>query len=514
MPKKEKPTAKEAAVIEIGSNELRLRIAQNVRGKMKFLESATYPLSLGSDAFTGGKISFEKVDAACTIIKNFMEIARSYGIEECEVVATTAIRESKNRDYILDQIKIKTGVEAQVIDGAQEKLFIYKLMAQVTPAEHMQSGLMLYTGSGSVGIAVWENNKVTFTDNIQIGSMRISELFGNMQEYTATFYVLVEDYLESYIHFIEADIPEGTRNFVASGQEISMIAELTNAEKDHELLRIHRDKLFELFEELKFKTVDKICEDYGLPIEKAEVLLPAVCIYKKLIGFTQAEEIISPMVLLSDALLYKNMFPQHYSRISKEFDKSTILCARAIAHKFNDVTAHHTAVEKYALQIFDKIRKIHGMGKREKLLLQTAAILHDIGKFINVKDHHIHVYNIVTGLEIIGINHSEKEIIALLCLFHSRLSPYNDYKVYMMLPTEKQVLVSKLSAMLKIADSLDTSHEQKFTDIDVKLTEKELVITISTDKNIELEIWSFKEKRALFEEVFGIKAVIKRKRTV
>ena len=119
------------AVIDIGSNELRLRIAENKNGNMKSLEHITYPLSLGRDTFSDEKIDFTHVEKTCASITNFLGVMSEYGVSGYRAVATTAIRESKNRDYILDQIKIKTGVTIDVLDDAEEKLYIFKLMAKL-----------------------------------------------------------------------------------------------------------------------------------------------------------------------------------------------------------------------------------------------------------------------------------------------------------------------------------------------------------------------------------------------
>ena len=96
MHKKEKIEL--AAVIDIGSGELRLKTAQFSKTRIKYLESLTYPLSLGRDTFNTGKIGFDKVEKACDIICNFMIIIREYGITNIRVVATTAVREATNMD--------------------------------------------------------------------------------------------------------------------------------------------------------------------------------------------------------------------------------------------------------------------------------------------------------------------------------------------------------------------------------------------------------------------------------
>ena len=505
-----------AAVIDVGSNELRLKIAESVRGKFKYIENLTYPLSLGRDTFDTGKISFEKVEKTCAIIKNFLAATEEYGVRasDVRVIATTAVREAVNSEYILDQIKIKTGLDIRVIDDMDEKLYIYKFVSSLIGDGLKQSAMMVYIGSGNIGMSVLEDGRIPFLQNIKVGSLRISEMFGDIAEYSGEFYVVLEEYLNSFTDILEDELPRQIKNFIVSGNEIAMVAELAQAEKDSVFYTITKERFTALYDDLKNKTTDRISSEYRLPMEKAEVLLPAMCIYSNLLRLTQADVIISPQILLSDAIVYEMLFPEEFAAISKEFNKNAVLSARALAKKYNAIEGHFAKVEDFALKIFDKMKRVHGMGAREKLLLQVAAVLHDAGKFINLKEHYHHSYNIARGSDIVGLNQREMEIVALICRYHSRLIPTMEDENYARLGAYDRVLVSKLSAILRIADSLDRSHTQKFDGLDVKLTETELIMTMTTDKNTDLESWALNERAVFFEEVFGIKASVRKKKVL
>ncbi|MCL2462012.1 MAG: HD domain-containing protein, partial [Defluviitaleaceae bacterium] len=503
-----------AAVIDIGSNELRLKIAENIRGKFKYIENLTYPLSLGRDTFDTGKISFEKVEKTCAIIKNFLAATREYGVAAVRVFATTAVREAVNSEYILDQIKIKTGLDIRVIDDMDEKLYIYKFVTSLVGDGVKQSAMMVYIGSGNIGMSVLEEGRIPFLQNIKVGSLRITEMFEDLQEYSGEFYVVLEEYLNSFTDVLEGDIPPLIKNFIVCGNEIAMVAELAQAEKDGIFYTITKEKFASLYNDLKNKTAERIAAEHRLPIEKAEVLLPAMCIYNNLFRFTQAEVIISPQILLTDAILYEMLFPEEFSAINKEFNKNAVLSARALAKKYNAMEGHYRKVEDFALKIFDKMKKVHGMGAREKLLLEVAAILHDTGKFINLKTHYQNTYNIVRGSDIVGLNQREVGIVALICRYHSSQTPSAEDADYRLLDPADRVLVSKLSAIIRIADALDRSHMQKLNDLDVKLTDTELILNITTDRNTDLENWAFNDRAAFFEEVFGIKAAVRKKKVM
>ncbi len=500
------------AVIDIGSNEVRLRVAQNAKGKLKYIESLSYPLALGRDTFDTGKISFEKIEKTCEMIKKFHTTALTYNVTQIKVVATTAIREATNREYILDQIKIKTSLAVEVIDDAEEKIWLSKHMKYLTDQKLTASAMMIFIGSGNIGISVLENETILFAQNIKLGSMRISEIFNEVHESSREFYLVVEEYFKSFTDLFQKNLPHGIKNFIASGNEISTIGELCEAKNENFIFRISKEKLVKLYNKLKHFSVERLVMEYDLTEEKAEVLIPALCIYNNLLAMTKAEEMVAPIINLCDAIIFSMINPIEFSAISKEFNKHAIFSARRLSERYLVSTAHTARVAEFSTKIFDKMKKIHGMGPKEKLLLQMAAILHDVGKFINVQDHHLHSYNIIKGLDLVGLNNREKEIVASMGLYHSRLTPSGQEVNYKALATEDRVLVSKLTAIMRLGDALDRSHFQKFETIDVKLTDETLIITIQTERNMDLELWSFKEKSKFFTEVFGIKAILRIKK--
>ena len=503
-----------AAVIDIGSNELRLKTAQFSKTRIKYLESLTYPMALGRDTFSSRKLGFDKVDKACEIIRNFLMIIREYGITNIRAVATTAVREAANMDYFLDQVKIKTGLSISVLDDMEEKLYIYKMITKLLKDDVKSSALMVHIGSGNIGLSILENGRVQFTQNIRVGSLRISEMFGDIQEYSSEFYIVLEEYLQSFTDTLKDVIPEDTKHFIVSGTEISTASELIGIDRKGVFNTLPKESFLLFYDEVKVKTTERAAADYNISAEKAEVLFPAMCIFHNLLGFTRAENIIAADIMLGDAILYEMLCPREYDAINKDFSKNTLLSAKALAKKYNAMESHYRQVEKFAIKIFDKMKKLHGLGMREKLLLQTAAILHDIGKFINISRHNMHSFDIVTGSDITGLSQLETEIVANLVRYHSHEAPSVSDDNYSRFDLYNRVLVSKLTSILRLADALDRGHTQKFDDIDVRITDAELLITITTDKNIDLEQWSFVNKGAFFEEVFGIKAVIRQKKVM
>lgn len=516
MEKKEKKISV-AAVIDLGSNMLSMEIAQLMHGEIKSLESLSYPVSLGRDTFSAGYISQEKLNKTCEIIKKFLKEAESYGAMKIRAVATTAVREAKNRDFVLDQIKMRTGLAVRLLDDSAEKTLIYRdIIRRIKEIKTYKSpSLMVYLGVGNLGVSIYDKGLVPYTQNIRIGSLRLSEMLFNMQEYEEQYSVVIEDYLRGFMEVFNDTLPKGQlKHFIASGREIELIAGLCDGEITDKFVYIDKNSFLKLYDNLKNMTIDQIMEVYELQQDDADLVRSAMSIYHMLFRVTSANKIIAPLVFISDAVLYDLLCSKEAAQFNKNFEQNTLLSARNMARRYHYDQEHAEYVEKYSLKIFDKMKRYHGLDSRERLYLQVASITHDVGKYINITSHYNHSYDIIRNSEFVGLDMHETELIANIVKYHSSIVPNMlDYN-FNRLNSKDQMLVSKLTAILRVAESLDKGHIKKFDDIDLKLKENTLIIGISTLRNTQIEEWSFAAKKRYFEEVYSMQAVIKKKRVI
>lgn len=499
------------AVIEIASNELRLKIGEKGAENVKILESISNPLALGKDTFHSGMISFESLEKAASIINGYKNVAKEYGVKNVIAVATTAVRESINKDFILDQLKVKTSLDLKVIDDTQEKIYINKMVLAALSKEEMNSTLIAHLGSGNISIFVLKEGKVIAGLNIRIGALRISELFDDYRENTANYVQVIKEYLHPFQDAISSFITEKLQNFVISGNEIETISKMCKAKNKNGTNIISRESFMETYKSIKNMTPEEIADKYDISVEKAENILPAIIIYSRIVKFTSDKNIFSPIFTVGDAILYEELFPESAKLISRAYNEFTVISAKNIEAKFRNDGEYSDAVCDIALKIFDKMKKHHGLGNRERLLLHTAAILEDIGKAVNIREHDRISYHMIKGLDIVGINEEEKHSIAAIAYYHNDVMPYDDNGVYSNMDYDERVKVCKLSAILKLANSVYSSHNNKFEDVNVRLSGNQLIVTLSTYKNIDLEKWSFKKNKQLFEDVYGIKAVLNKR---
>ena len=235
---------------------------------------------------------------------------------------------------------------------------------------------------------------------------------------------------------------------------------------------------------------------------------------KCILDVTKAENLWAPGITLCDGIAYEYAENKNYIKSPHDFEQDIIACAQNISKRYMGSRSRRETLQKIALTIFDSTKELHGLGEREKLLLQIATILHDCGKYISLVYLGDCSYNIIMSTEIIGLSHVERAIVANVVRFnHESFEYYNNKsKFFDGLSREDYLRIAKLTAIIRVANGLDRTHKQKFKDVTVELKERELVINVDTAADITLEKGLFTNRAGFFEEVFGVKPVIRQKK--
>ena len=494
-----------AAAIDVGSSAVRMEIAQVSGDVLQTLDSYEYPLNLGKESFNNNKIQFSTMQACCEIINKYYAQADELGIkdENITLTGTTALREAKNSGYICDQINVKTGHEITVLEDGQEKTYIFRhMMRQIERLEDSSKCYMLaYIGTGSLGIAICQGGEIFYSQNIRIGSMKLNETIGEMTELGETnILTAIQEYVNAVFDQLNTQIgKQPIEKLYITGKNVSLLSSMFPKNQ------FTKNELSKLYDEVCLMIPRQIIKKYSLTQEQAEVFFPTIALYNKLLSISKTQSANIMDVSLCDAMLHKTLFPTKHKAMKKEFERSCVKSAEYIATQYIYDKAHAKAVEKYALTIFDNLKKLHGFSRKERLYLEVASILHDIGKFVNLKAHNRISADIILDSTIIGFTDEEMAVIANIARYHSMDVPTELHSKYNNLSSTNKIIVSKLSAILRLADALDRSHLQKIQDIKMELVDKRLNVYVASKKDILLEQWTFQMKSMFFEEVFGIK---------
>ena len=257
-----------------------------------------------------------------------------------------------------------------------------------------------------------------------------------------------------------------------------------------------------------------VAKKFGMPEENIPLLYVSAILIKCILDITKAENLWAPGVTLCDGIAYEYAEKKNFIKSPHDFEHDIISCAQNISKRYMGSKSRRETLWKIASEIFDNTRKIHGLSGRERLLLQVATMLHDCGKYISMINLGDCSFNIIMSTEIIGLSHRERLIVANVVRYnHELFDHFGDRSPYIEgLSYEDYLIVAKLTAILRVANSLDRTHKQKFKDVRVTVKDREMIINIDTRDDITLEKGLFTNRAAFFEEVFGIMPVIKQKK--
>ena len=195
-------------------------------------------------------------------------------------------------------------------------------------------------------------------------------------------------------------------------------------------------------------------------------------------------------------------------RSEEEIHTQIIASTIGLGRRYHFDERHASNVSEHCLFLFDKLTELHGMGRRERTLLEAAAWLHDIGAFIKANGHHHHSEYIVRNSEIFGLQRDDLTIVANIVRYHRKAGPSPSHINYMSLSREDRTIVLKLAALLRVADALDRGHTQHLTLESLELKEDHLLLQTDCQGDLSMERLSLVDKGDIFEDVFGYKVVV------
>jgi exopolyphosphatase/guanosine-5'-triphosphate,3'-diphosphate pyrophosphatase len=180
----------------------------------------------------------------------------------------------------------------------------------------------------------------------------------------------------------------------------------------------------------------------------------------------------------------------------------------AIGRRFRFEEAHGLQVARLSERLFDVLADSYDFDARDRDILVAAAVLHDVGQRIAYKRHHKHSYYLISESELPGLDLDEVELVANVARYHRRADPSPKHPPFEALDEEDQKRVTRLSAILRVADALDREHVQNVRDIAVEISDEHMELELKGEGTFELECWALERKKSLFVKTFGLEIIV------
>ncbi len=505
------------AAIHVGSNDTSMKIYQIMPRKgFHLLDTANIHVELGADTYNTGRLSNASIEGLCDILLKFRSKMKEYGVTEYKAYATSAVREATNCEMALDRIFTRTGIEVKPATNSEHRFMMYEGIAATLENFSKiiaKNTAVLDVGAGSIQISIFDKQKMTVTQNIPIGALRIRENLATVDASVGHMKEVMEEYIENELTTFEGMYlkDKEIKNIIGVGEEIAELADLIP--EMHIKDTLNEKQLDEICKRLENKTPQRISEEYGVAYDRATLLMPAALLHKMLLVKAKAEVIYIARATFCDGMVAEYMESEKKLKLGHDFQSDIVSSAKSISKRYRCNKLHCQAVADSALRIYDSMKGLHGLDRRARLQLELASILHDCGKFVNLNNVADNSFHIIMSTEILGISHQERLEIACICKYNT--IPYPSYAALEEdLTKEQYSKVAKLVAILKVANAMDRSHKQKITKFSVTIKNKQLVIMADTVHDIALESGLFESKANFFEDAYGIRPVLRQKRSV
>ena len=503
------------AAVEVAAQEIMLKIYEvSARSGIRSIDTVRRSVPVGRDTYGKGRISADVLDQICDVLKGFEEILKEYKVSQIRAVATSAVREAKNCAMVLDQIRVRTGFDVAVLSNSEQRFIRLKGAASQSSVYQLleKGSLLVDMGAGSLQVSIFEKMVLMTTQNIALGTGRIGEMFSETSGDIASVERMLQELIDNDIHTFEKMFlkEREIKNIIIVGEGLVTCIR-RSVEKQFGRTAVTAEQFRSFYQSVIGKSAGEIGRMLEIPAEYAALVTPAVLVYQALIDASGADTVCMLKADLCDGIVLDFAERRKLIKPKHDFNEDILAASRNICKRYMGNKKHAQALEGMVLKLFDALRRYHGLGVRERLLLQLAAILHDCGKFISMSAPGDCSYHIIMSTEILGLSHAEREIVANVVRYNTMDMPsYDEFEGK--LSADQYLVVMKLAAILRVGNALDRSHKQKFENMKLALKDSTLTITTDYPEDIMLETSILESRTRFFEEVYGIRLQVKQKK--
>ncbi|QDV22767.1 Ppx/GppA phosphatase family protein [Aureliella helgolandensis] len=503
------------AVIDIGTTSIRMAIAEiDNSGGVHLLENLSQAVTIGKDTFTQRRIRKASIEQCVRVLRSYRRLLLEYGItrpNQIRVIATSAVREAINRLAFMDRVYIATGLEVEPLDEAEVSRITYmgiQPLLQADPKLMSSKSVVVEVGGGSTEVLVVQSGNVLFSHTYRLGSLRLLETLEKFDAPPGKQRAIMESQIQRVVAQIREHVSNDTPlEMVAIGGDVRFAAKNILGEWDSDSLAyLATERLDEFTRKMLQLSEDQIVQRFGVSFQDAETIAPALLTYVLIArGFNQTKVAISD-TNLRDGLLQDMATREIWTA---NFRSQIIRSAIGLGRRFDFDEKHARHVATLCRKLFADLQSEHQLEPRLELVLYVAALLHEIGMYINARSNHKHAMYLIRHSELFGLSRKDVLLVSLVARYHRRSSPMPDHEGYSILDRDQRVAVSKLAAILRLAIALDDSRSQRINDIQCRSDTKRMVLIAKGVEDVSLEQLALRQSGNLFEETFGVPVQIR-----
>jgi exopolyphosphatase/guanosine-5'-triphosphate,3'-diphosphate pyrophosphatase len=497
------------AAVDIGSNSVRLKIARLVRHRLEPIHEDREVTRLGEGVFREGILSPDAMAETVKVLRRFHRAAQNAGTDFVRVVGTSALRDARNSNAFLEWVRSATGWNVEIISGLEEARLIH---LGIVSAQHINSAsvLMIDLGGGSCELTISIDGHIRETVSLPLGAVRLSNEFLRHDPPKKSELSQLRAFVEREIGRIaERIIRSAPKVVLATSGTAAALSSLcharykTKGSRSQTVSRNQMQRMAKLLARLSLESRRKLA---GVGPRRAEIITAGAAVFDELLGRCRLGGFrYSPLGLRDGILAQMAAEYDRGTRSGKQIESERWDSIRAAVAHYHVDLEHALSVRQAAIELFDALRRMHQLPFEYREWLSAAAMLYEVGDYVNRSGRHRHTYYIVSNSEILGYTPEQRRIIAAIARYLGKSRPTpSDGPMKNLLPQDRES-VRKASMLLRIARALNLGHSGAVRQVRVRVHEQKVAVAVTPKRraSIDLELWAVEKERNYFLEVFG-----------
>lgn len=494
------------AIIDIGSNSARLVISHIYKnGAYNMVYNQKEALRLSQKVDGQNLLTEEAFASTIDTMRSFAHMCKIYQADKTIAVATAAIRNAANGADLVAKVAEQTGIQLHIISGKTEAYISY---LGVINTLDVKNGIIFDLGGGSTELILFKNRKILESVSLPLGAVNTTGMFNIRNEMPANVYndlnAFIMSRLNQYPWLKQNNLP-----LIGVGGTARTVAKIIQRAKKYPAVKIHNyaypvQTFRSFFNKLRLTNLEQRKKISGLSAERSDIILAGSSIISCLLEATGAKKLITSGCGLREGLFYdyyskSNNVPLIAKNILERSRENTL-------RLFESDTGHARHITKLALAMFDGWMELHKVRKSYRRLLETAALLHDIGITINFYSHARHSAYMIQNAKLFGLTHKEQIITSAVAGWHNGVSKnYFKSRFYKDMLTESNwKLINKLSLLLALAESLDYSEMRMVHTLTPSFNKKNALLTIHAEHMPTIEMHQLEDHLSWFKKTMGV----------
>jgi len=495
------------AAVDIGSNSVRLKIARLVSGRLRTILEDRSVTRLGASVFRDGFLSPDAIAETVKVLRRFHRTVQQEAVDSVRVLATSALRDARNSRAFLEWVRSATGWKVEIISGLEEARLIHLglvsgLRIAASPA------LMVDLGGGSCELTISSKGHIRETASLPLGAVRLTNEFLRHDPPRKPELRRLRGFIGREIGRVEERITRSRPKVViatsGTAESLAAIAKGLDKSKGKQVAAVSRVQVRRIAKMLGRRPVDERRKLAGVGPRRAEIIVAGAEVYAQLLEQYRLSGFRYSPLGLRDGILAQ-MVADHAAHSVKRIESERWDSIQAAVQHYRVDMPHALKVRESALGLFAALKSVHRLPTEYQEWLSAAAMLYEVGDYVNRNGRHRHAYYIISHSEILGYTPQQRRIIAAIARYLGKSHPAATDGPIKILATPDRECVRKASMLLRMARAvnLGRGNAVKKTRVRVRDSGVEIGLTPRPRASVDLELWALEKEKTYFREVFG-----------